>query len=219
MSVNELEEAFHDQDFLKLVELIELICNGHYPKSNLDFITPWHGSMLSWAVFSGSFQVSPLINLDFFARLLLESGANVHVRDNNGDTPLHIASVSTIWNDKRRRMIKLLIKFGANVDAVNDVGRTPMMVAASWNAASVVEELLLLGADDKMTDNLDKTARDHGKHISSVFDNHEKRIRIVRPNVVETCGQVLPVELAELCGDYIFLPPVRRAIEERANKI
>ena len=50
----------------------------------------------------------------------INNGANVNARNNNWDTPLHVA----VKNDKRN-IVKILIEKGANVDAKNSEGKTP----------------------------------------------------------------------------------------------
>lgn len=61
-----------------------------------------------------------LHNAENHVKLLLDLGADVHARDNDGDTPLH----STI-SDKAT---VLLIEKGADIEAVNHKGETPLHV-------------------------------------------------------------------------------------------
>jgi ankyrin repeat protein len=58
------------------------------------------------------------------AQLLLERGASVHVRNQIGQTPLHIASGAR-WG--RSEVVRLLLRFGADVDARDSHNMTPLI--------------------------------------------------------------------------------------------
>jgi len=58
------------------------------------------------------------------AELLLEHGANVHVQNKDGLTPLHLAALGG-----HTGVAKLLFERGANVDVQNNEGKTPLQVA------------------------------------------------------------------------------------------
>ncbi|MCY3740848.1 MAG: CotH kinase family protein [Candidatus Poribacteria bacterium] len=53
-------------------------------------------------------------------RLLIENGADVNIKDDNGSTPLHSAAVFG-----RAEVAKLLVESGANLQVRNDDGATP----------------------------------------------------------------------------------------------
>ncbi|MFA5524656.1 MAG: ankyrin repeat domain-containing protein [Tissierellales bacterium] len=53
---------------------------------------------------------------------LKEAGANINVKNDNGDTPLHLA--------RNGSTVELLIELGANVNEENDKGETPLMLKA-----------------------------------------------------------------------------------------
>jgi ankyrin repeat protein len=59
------------------------------------------------------------------AKLLLEHGASVHVRNKNGQTPLHLAS-----QFNHSSVVALLLKFGADVDAQDNDNMTPLLLAS-----------------------------------------------------------------------------------------
>jgi ankyrin repeat protein len=59
------------------------------------------------------------------AQVLLEHGASVHVRNKNGQTPLHLASQC-----HHSSIVALLLKFGADVDAHNNDNLTPLLLAS-----------------------------------------------------------------------------------------
>ena len=60
------------------------------------------------------------------AELLLEHGASVHVRNKNGQVPLHLASQHGL-----SRIVEFLLKFGVDVDARDNSSITPLHFAVS----------------------------------------------------------------------------------------
>jgi ankyrin repeat protein len=60
------------------------------------------------------------------AQVLLEHGASVHVRNKNGQMPLHLAS-----QNHHSGIVALLLKFGADVDAHNNDNMTPLLLASA----------------------------------------------------------------------------------------
>ena len=59
-----------------------------------------------------------------FVRLLLGHGAEVNIKNNNGETPIYFAISS-----KRLENVVLLIKNGAYVNIKNNEGVSPLHVA------------------------------------------------------------------------------------------
>ncbi|RKU30131.1 hypothetical protein C6499_07025 [Candidatus Poribacteria bacterium] len=68
-------------------------------------------SPLAWSASHGQTEAT---------RLLIENGANVNIKDDNGSTPLHGAVVFG-----RAEVAKLLVENGANLQVRNDDGGTP----------------------------------------------------------------------------------------------
>lgn len=58
------------------------------------------------------------------ANMLLERGADVHARDENGDTPLHKAATY-----RSVGLAELLLKHDANINEINNYGDTPLECA------------------------------------------------------------------------------------------
>jgi len=58
------------------------------------------------------------------ARLLIDRGANVNCRGEEGGTPLHEAA-----GNGNLDLAKLLIEHGANINAKDDHGKTPLTIA------------------------------------------------------------------------------------------
>eukprot|EP01114_Cavostelium_apophysatum_P021105 TRINITY_DN7267_c0_g1_i1.p1 TRINITY_DN7267_c0_g1~~TRINITY_DN7267_c0_g1_i1.p1 ORF type:complete len:426 (+),score=87.95 TRINITY_DN7267_c0_g1_i1:57-1334(+) len=92
-------------------------------------------SPLLIASFGGRFEA---------ARVLLDHGADVHSRRNDGWTALHYAA-----NSNDVDVARVLIEFGADVNALmsENILSTPLHFAAKKGFSSVVELLLEFGAD------------------------------------------------------------------------
>ncbi len=88
--------------------------------------------------------------------ILLENGADVNAKNNDGSTPLHYAiqfgasgngheSVVSCFGNEN--IVSLLLENGANVNAKNDFGSTPLHTACFFGHESIVLFLLEEGAD------------------------------------------------------------------------
>lgn len=83
--------------------------------------------------------------------LLVERGADVDARNDDGIAPLHLAC----WP----QAVDVLVGLGADVDARSKDGRTPLLVAADEEERlDVVEALLRHGADVDARDTAGATA-------------------------------------------------------------
>src|SRR5260221_3509660 len=69
------------------------------------------------------FRDTSQIQITKTAQLLLEHGASVHMRNKNGQMPLHLAS-----HHCRSCIVALLLKFGADVDAQGNDAMTPLLL-------------------------------------------------------------------------------------------
>ena len=67
---------------------------------------------------------------------MLENGANVNAKDNNGDTPLHIAA-----SHNASETVVVLLKNAADTSVANDNSHTPLHIAAENKAHETVKAL------------------------------------------------------------------------------
>jgi ankyrin repeat protein len=67
-------------------------------------------------------------HIDEVVRLLISAGADVNIKGDYGDTPLHSAV-----EGGPTKTVELLIANGADVNAIDDDGNTPLDATADWN--------------------------------------------------------------------------------------
>jgi len=72
-------------------------------------------------------------------QLLLEHGASIHVRNEDGQTPLHLASHQGFSG-----IVTLLLKFGADVDAQDNDTMTPLLLVLESRRGDDIETAQLL---------------------------------------------------------------------------
>ncbi len=85
----------------------------------------------------------PLISAIYFGdnklvEVILAAGANVHIRLENGDTPLHIACCN---EDDNTQLVKLLLTYGADATRKNNAGETALDCAEMCDNTGVAELL------------------------------------------------------------------------------
>lgn len=91
---------------------------------------------------------------------LISAGANIHAVNRNGNTPLHLALLSSDMGSQRMAVIQELYEAGANIHARNNRGQTPLHIAAQKEIVSALIFLINKGADINSLDNDRKTPYD-----------------------------------------------------------
>jgi ankyrin repeat protein len=104
------------------------------------------------------------------ARLLLERGAGVHVRNKLGRTPLHDAMPGGFLD-----VVRLLLEHGADVEARDDDHVTPLHVAAQSGKYEAVQVLLDDGAKAHVRDKTGQTPFDLAStdEVKELLRKHE----------------------------------------------
>ena len=90
--------------------------------------------------------------------MLLEAGADLEARAEDGQTPLHYASRAA-FSETAAAVVAALLEAGADLEARDAFGCTPLHYAARAElpgTATVVAALLDAGADPNARDNDDK---------------------------------------------------------------
>jgi ankyrin repeat protein len=73
---------------------------------------------------------------------LIERGADLKAKNEDGQTPLHVASYRN-----HIETAKFLIELGADLEAEDDTGWTPLHWASDWNNIELAQLLIDAGAD------------------------------------------------------------------------
>jgi uncharacterized protein len=109
----------------------------------------------------GLLEITAQEGLLKITQLLVEKGADIHEKSQQGFTPLRIAS-----RNGRIDLVKYFIANGSEVDTRGDDGATPLEHAASKGHLEIVKILIQHGADiniqDKEGDNALGEAAKHG---------------------------------------------------------
>ena len=102
------------------------------------------------------------------ARVLVESGADVHDGGAPRKMPLHFAAEAGSLD-----LVKLLIDHGADIEARNHRGETPLHLAAGFGYGAVVEHLLDLKASANCVDKSGRTALSRAASTRTSDRNYE----------------------------------------------
>jgi ankyrin repeat protein len=129
-----------------------------------------------------------LVSLDgdvLFVRQLLLDGANPHLENYDGETPLFYVRTSAVINE--------LVLFGADVNHQDKKGRTPLFEVANIEEHEKANALVLWGACCDLVDNKRRTAymwqqRNFGNAYPAVKSNEIARNEIIMPTFVKGYG-------------------------------
>lgn len=91
-----------------------------------------------------------------WVRFLLQRGANPNIRNNEGITPLQLATRLGFIDGA-----EILIDKGAQVNVADSQGETPLIAAVHQRNVELVRTLLQEGADPDHNDNSGRSARDY----------------------------------------------------------
>lgn len=209
----ELWEAARVGNDVKLTELLS---------SNEIINIDWKNDSDDWSDLSTPLHISVGCGHLSCVELLLKAGANRNCTSITGYTPLLVASMRNY-----PAIVSALLAADADADAdvqvdIADIyGRTPLIVAACRNHTEVVKLLLDGGANRELKDDNGETALDlamNHKNVNVVTKIMEQQcLELLVPEVVACSGRALPIELAELCGDFVVFTTKRREITKRAR--
>ena len=138
-----------------------LLAKGADPNRRMDFLGMFPTSPL-FAVVTGG---EPAI-----IQALIQGGADIHERDNDGMTALHWAVVA-----HHPEALKALLAAGADVNAVDHFGYTPLLYAATidFGDSETATALLQAGADPNIKDKKGITPLAHAQeypYISAALE-------------------------------------------------
>lgn len=163
----------------------------------------WHG----WTPLEAASNLGNLSCVE----LLLNAGANTDHQDRYGRTSLQLASKMN-----ESSVVSALLSAGADVDLADFDGWTPLISAAYNGCPEVAKTLLDAGASRELKNTNGDTALDvamkwHQDGVEAVLRDDRHAETSVRPSVVAALFPlILPGELAEMCGDFIYYEADRR---------
>jgi hypothetical protein len=196
---------------------------------SLNFIDPWrkHRNIIlntnDRMRCSTPLEIAIARNNFVSAEMLVKAGANVNLpQKNSGKTCLH--EVVEMMFEKKIDWIEFLLRHGADINSVDNRGNTPLMIASYWRNAPVVQLLIEYGANVHITNQVGKTAYDcaidttpregHGDvnlALATPIEDIVKILTIEEYSAVNTTtGSFLPSDLADMCGDFVFMSQKRR---------
>lgn len=168
----------------------------------------WHG----WTPLEAASNLGHLSCVE----LLLNAGANTNHQDRYGRTALQLAS-----NMNELSIVSILLSAGADVDLADFDGVTALMRAAFYGNSAVAKVLLDAGASRELKSAHGETALDvavqsRRDEVATVLRDDRHAETSVLPAVLAALfPRILPEELAQMCGDFSWFAPQRRAIERR----
>ena len=154
-------------------------------------------------------------------KLLLEYGADPNRVNSKGNTPLWFAAQSPARPASDRiAVMKLLLDAGADLHARCEDGTTALHFAAWRGPVEVVEFLLSRGARAWMTDDRDRTPKDHAVQMSNSPDKDAiirllSEVRILDP-IFRSAVEVIDAGEVEALRELLRQHP--RLVHQRAEE-
>jgi len=146
-----------DEEALKIMDSL-LIENG---SANIGArYKEYSQTPLSWAAEEGH---------EAAVRLLIDQGANMEAKDNDGQTPLSWAA-----EKGHEVVVRLLVDKGASVETKDNSGRTPLLWAAEKGHEVVVRLLVNKGADLEAKENDGRTSL-----LRAAENGHEAVVKLL----------------------------------------
>ncbi|MDD4220319.1 MAG: ankyrin repeat domain-containing protein [Sphaerochaetaceae bacterium] len=108
-----------------------------------------------------------------FLTLLIQTGARVNARFENGMNALSFILDEAIASEINIELLEMLIDAGINIDAKDMYGKTPLMYAAENDSLEVIALLLRAGADVIARDNDGETAFEYAQYNDDVYSSKE----------------------------------------------
>jgi len=126
--------------------------------------------------------------------LLLEKGADIENKNENGDNTLHLACCYDNLD-----VVKFLLEKGANIEAKNNKYGTPLHLACGNDNLEVVKFLLEKGANIESKDKYDYTPL----HYASMCNFEVVKLLVEKgANIVSKNNKdEIPLHLASFCGN------------------
>ncbi|VDI21257.1 Hypothetical predicted protein [Mytilus galloprovincialis] len=75
------------------------------------------------------------------AKILIEGGVNLNIKNPAGQTPLMIACLMNVHVNKKIQVIKCLLGNGVDINETDDSGRNAMMYASHSKSTEVIDFL------------------------------------------------------------------------------
>jgi ankyrin repeat protein len=106
-------------------------------------------------------------------QILIEAGANVHLKDIDGNTPLHKACFN-----ENIPILRQLLHQGANINAINHAGETALSLTCSLGLEQTASFLLKQGADFTIPDMDGKLPYDKASEFEHFPENIINKMKI-----------------------------------------